>query len=150
MNTRSVVLLGLSVGALLLAGCAESRTKTQLSTAPGELDVVAKWAPWEGSDAPHLIITLRHAHGGPVDIGSSGVNLTVTGPQGPVPIDWSSQSGAREIRAGESVEVALHPTLLPDGSVELSIDHATGTHVSLPAGTYYVCADDRCGIARLA
>lgn len=134
---------------VLISGCAVEHNEPFPPATSTRLNIAATWGSWEGSDVPHLLLTIRHLRGATVLVGRSGENVTITGPTGIIPLDWSSQSGAREIAPGDVIDVAFHPTVTPTGRLELSIDHASGPHIALPPGTYFACIGSDCGSARL-
>lgn len=145
-----VLLVALAAG-LPLAGCIVGRDAVPAlaSVSPGHLTVDARWGDYESDPLPHLLLSLSHRLGDPVSVGPSATPIRVTGPVGGVPVVWSSMTGARALAGDDSVSLALHPRVAPDGNFSLSMDHAWGIPSPAPSGDYFVCIGSDCARATL-
>lgn len=100
---------------------------TRESSAPANLVATASW-----DDAYHLNVTLRNAGGR--DAILSDMTMSLSGPNGPMPIHWSG--AAPMLRPGGVVQLDLHAMHMDDGTMGLAMDHAHGTHMPMPMGDY--------------
>lgn len=126
---------------LVLAGCFAP------SATPARVSFTAAWEPWGDDPVDHLVLRMRNTGDLVARLGPEDIPITVAGPQGPVPIDWGAERGARELAPGEALELALHPRM-PGDRMVLSVDHAAGSPMPPPRGSYTVCVQGDCRSTR--
>lgn len=114
--------------------------------APGQIALTASWEERENEPPEHLVLDLANVGGQVVSIGPGANEVRGSGPQGAVPIAWTTEHGARALAPGERTELVLHPGLV-DGAPGLTLDHANSTPVTLPPGSYRVCIQIACATA---
>ena len=126
--TTGVLLLalGVSLAAVALSGCVESRTR---DASPGELQLSATW-----QDAQHMMVNVKNVGGSPMPL-SGMTNMQMTGPNGTMPLHWNGM--APTLAPGESRSFELHTMHMDDGTMGMTMDHAmAGTHMPMPPGDY--------------
>ena len=137
------VLVSALVVSLVFAGC------TATDPPPADVRMSARWQGWHDDNMPHLMISLTNYGGQTAYVGPGGMELSINGPIGTVPIHWGDTNFARPIHGGQTVSVAFHPRMMNQGAFVMAIDHAHPMPMTPTPGMYTVCLEDECQRAQL-